>query len=56
MHFVGNEVEKRWGNLLDTFRRKTKSGSAGGSAAEKAAAWRFYNRMSFIKPYIGHRG
>ena len=49
------EVEKKWKDLHDTFRRKVKSGSAGGSAAEKAAQWRFYNRMSFVKPYILHR-
>ena len=56
IYFVkGQEVEKKWKDLLDTFRRKVKSGSAGGTAADKASEWRFYNRMSFVKPYIGHR-
>ena len=56
IYFVeGQEVEKKWKDLLDTFRRKVKSGSAGGTAADKASQWRFYNRMSFVKPYIGHR-
>ena len=55
VNHVGGEVEKKWKDLLDTFRRHLKSGSAGGSAAERASQWRFYQRMSFIKPYIGHK-
>ena len=49
-------MEKKWKDLLDTFRRKVKSGAGGGNASEKASQWRFYQRMSFIKPYIGHKG
>ena len=41
---------------MDTFRRKVdKSGSGGGPISDRAAQWRFYDRMSFIKEYIVNR-
>ena len=49
-------MEKKWKELLDSFCRHLKSGAAGPSASEKAAQWRFYQRMSFMKLYIGHKG
>ena len=42
-------------DLVDTFRQKEKSDAEGGSAAEKAQNWAFYNRMSFMKPYVYKR-
>ena len=40
-------------DLIDMYRKKEKSGSAGDSMADKAAKWQFYDHMSFMKPYIG---
>ena len=45
-------VEKKWKNLSDQFRTKEKSGTKGPTEAAKAQEWRFYNEMSFLKPYI----
>ena len=45
-------VEKKWKNLADQFRTKEKSGAKGPTEAAKAQEWRFYNEMSFLKPYI----
>ena len=42
----------KWKDLVDTFRSTEKSGAEGASVAEKAQNWGFYNRMSFMKPYI----
>ena len=50
--YIGAEVEKKWKNLTDQFRTKIKSGAAGASELEKAAQWRFYDLMSFMKTYI----
>ena len=36
-------------------RQKEKSGAEGGSVAEKAQNWAFYDRMSFMKPYMYKR-
>ena len=49
---IGEVVEQKWKDLVDTFRRKEKS---GGMTVEKLASWKFYNRMSFMHPYIQSR-
>ena len=41
---------------MDTFCRKVdKSGSVGRAISDRAAQWRFYDRMSFIEEYIVNR-
>ena len=35
-----------------TSETSKKSGSGGVSVAEKASSWAFYDKMSFLKPYI----
>ena len=45
----------KWKDLEDTFRTKEKSGAEGGTIAEKAQQWQFYDRMSFMKPYMYKR-
>ena len=34
---------------------KIKSGSSGEPVDEKAASWRYFDRMSFLKKYIGSK-
>ena len=56
-----------WRNLRDPYRKKIlnpggtggrgggggkKSGSKGASLGEQQETWKFYDRMSFYKPYI----
>ena len=50
--YTAKLVEKKWKNLADQFRTKEKSGAKGPTEAAKAQEWRFYNEMSFLKPYI----
>ena len=53
---LGPVCAKKWKDFVDTFRRKVdKSGSASGAISDRAAQWRFYDRMSFIKEYIVNR-
>ena len=53
---LGPVCAKKWKDLVDTFHRKVdKSGSAGGAISNRAAQWRFYDKMSFIKEYIVNR-
>ena len=55
MHFTGTEAAKMWKDLVDTYRRKIKSGSSGEPLDEKASNWRFFDGMSFLKNFIGGR-
>ena len=45
-----------WGNLRDPYRKKIlnpgKPGGRGGGGGGKKETWKFYERMSFYKPYI----
>ena len=50
---TGKEVQAIWKNLIDTYRKKSKSGSAGDSIEERASQWRYYDRMNFLKTFIG---
>ena len=52
---TGEDVAAKWKDLVDTFRSKEKSGAEGGTVAEKAQNWAFYDRMSFMKPYMYKR-
>ena len=61
-------VMAAWRNLRDPYRKKIlnpgkpggrggggggkKSGSKGASLGEQQETWKFYERMSFYKPYI----
>ena len=61
-------VMAAWRNLRDLYRKKIlnpgkpggrggggggkKSGSKGASLGEQQETWKFYERMSFYKPYI----
>ena len=42
-----------WKDLTDTYRRKIKSGSSGEPLDDKSANWKFFDRMSFLKNFIG---
>ena len=42
-----------WKDLIDTYRRKIKSGSSGEPLDEKSSNWKFFDDMSFLKNYIG---
>ena len=42
----------KWKNLLDTYRKKEKSNAAGTTIEEKCVQWKFYDQMSFMKPYM----
>ena len=55
---LGQEVEKKWKSLMDHFRKivnSERSGSAGGTVKSKANKWRFYDSMSFVRPYFSKR-
>ena len=54
IHFaLGQQAAKMWKDLRDTYRRKIKSGSSGEPFDDKSANWKFFDRMSFLKNYIG---
>ena len=53
--YVAEECERKWKDLCDTFRRKEKSGAEGTTIEERSASWRFYDRMSFMRPHIQSR-
>ena len=42
----------KWKSLVDTFRTKDRSGAEGSVIQEKAKQWKFYEAMSFIRPYL----
>ena len=48
--FLGPVLKTKWKTLVDTFRKKDKSGSQGGTQREKAEQWRFFCAMSFMRP------
>ena len=55
LHETAEDVQTKWKDLVDTFRTKEKSGAEGGTIAEKAQQWQFYDRMTFMKPYMYKR-
>ena len=42
--------------VVDEFRTKEKSRAEGGTIAEKAQQWQYYDHISFMKPYICTKG
>ena len=50
---LGKEVAILWKNLLDSYRKKVKSGSSGEPIDERAASWRYFDRMNFLKTFVG---
>ena len=56
--------KKMWQNLRDPFRKMEmqrivcgsggdkRSGAEGQTIEEKASSWAYYDKMSFMKPYI----
>ena len=44
-----------WKNLIDTYRKKSKSGAAGDSIDERASQWHYYDRINFLKTFIGSK-
>ena len=50
---TGKEVQVIWKNLVDAYRKKTKSGNPGEPIDERAAQWRYFDRLSFLKNFIG---
>ena len=52
MHVV-KTVQDWWKNLRDQFSQKSqRSGSGGEGVDEQAEQWRFYDRMSWMKPFL----
>ena len=51
-NYVEEVVDQKWKDLVDTFRRKEKSGAGGMTVEEKSASWKFYYHISFMCPYI----
>ena len=52
---LGKEVAVLWKNLLDAYRKKVKSGSSGEPIDERAASWRYFDCMNFLKTFVGSR-
>ena len=52
---VGKDVQAIWKNLTDTYLKKSKSGSGGEDLKDRASQWRYYDRMNFLKPFIGSK-
>ena len=61
--YLVEEVKKLWQSLRDPFRKlemtrcggaggDKKSGSAGMTLSEKISTWAYYDKMSFLRPYI----
>ena len=52
LHVV-KTVQDWWKNLRDQFSQKSQgSGSGGEGVDEQAERWRFYDRMSWMKPFL----
>ena len=46
-------VQDWWKNLRDQFVLKTQRSGAGGEGVDETAEnWRFYDRLSWLKPFI----
>ena len=53
-NILGPVAKGKWKDLVDTFHKKDKSGSAGKTIAEQNQKWKFYETMLFIRPFIAH--
>lgn len=47
----GTAVMNRWNNLRDVFRKVLRKAEVAGDS-EKAASYRYYEQMKWIKPYL----
>ena len=54
MNILGPVAKAKWKDLVDTFCKKDKSGSAGKTIAEQNQQWKFYESMLFIRPFIAN--
>ena len=52
---VAKEVQTIWKNLIASYRKKVKSGSSGEPVDEQASRWRYFDRMNFLKAFIGSK-
>ena len=52
---VAKEVSTIWKNLLDSYRKKVRSGSSGEPIDECASQWRYFEHMNFLKTFIGSK-
>ena len=52
---VAKEVATIWKNLLNSYRKKVKSGSSGKPIDECASQWRYFEHMNFLKSLIGSK-
>ena len=61
--YLVEEAKKLWQSLRDPFRKlemtrcggaggDKKSGSAGMTLSGKISTWAYYDKMSFLRPYI----
>ena len=50
---LGKKVAVLWKNLLAAYRKKVKSGSSGEPIDKRAASWRYFDRMNFLKTFVG---
>ena len=61
--YLVEEEKKLWQSLRNPFRKlemtrcggagaDKKSGSAGMTLSEKISTWAYYDKMSFLQPYI----
>ena len=50
--YTVEECQKKWKDLVDTFRQKENSGAEGTTVEERSASWHFYDCMSFMCPHI----
>ena len=51
----GLDVADKWKSLVDSFRRRDKSGDAGETIQEKTECWEFFDKMYFMKAFIASR-
>ena len=49
---VVKEVQTIWKNLIDSYRKKVKSGSSGEPVDEQASRGRYFDRMNFLKAFV----
>ena len=52
---VAKEVAMIWKNLINSYRKKVKSGSSGEPIDEHVSQWRYFKHMNFLKSFIGSK-
>ena len=51
-YLLGKEFSILWKNLLHSYQKKVKSGSSGEPIDERAASWRYFYHMNFLKTFV----